>query len=98
MASRGSSTAAGVLRWSWPKAFPLVQFPNPPLIGALLASAAARLTEGEAHRVLTAIFYVALGIWAYEEARHGVNWFRRLLGLAFAVYVVVSLAHALQRG
>jgi len=85
------------MRWSWPRGFPLVQFPNPPLAVALLASIAAQLTRGAGHRALTALFYSALSVWAYEEARHGANWFRRLLGLGFAVYIVVSLAGALER-
>lgn len=41
------------------------------------------------------VFYVALSVWAYEEARHGDNWFRRLLGLGFSIYIIVSLAQAL---
>jgi|CZKG01.1.fsa_nt_gi hypothetical protein len=95
-----SSTVARVsrvMRWSWPRGFPLVQFPNPPLAAALLASITAQVTRGGVHRALIALFYSALSVWAYEEARHGVNWFRRLLGLGFAVYVVLSLAGALRR-
>jgi hypothetical protein len=34
-------------------------------------------------------------IWAYEELVHGVNWFRRLLGLAFMILLVVRGADAL---
>jgi hypothetical protein len=83
-------------RWKWPSGFAVVQFPNPPLILALLASVAAGLTHGGGHRLLRSVFYVALGVWAYEEARHGENWFRRLLGLAALIYIVVDLAHALK--
>jgi hypothetical protein len=72
-----------------------VQFPNAPLAVALLASLTGSLTHGRAHNYATAIFYIALGIWAYEEARHGANWFRRLLGLGFSIYIVVQLARAL---
>jgi hypothetical protein len=35
-------------------------------------------------------------VWAYEELVHGVNWFRRLLGLAYMIIWVVRVAHALQ--
>lgn len=80
---------------SWPERFPIVQFPNPPLILALVASGAARASDGEAHRVLLALFYAGLSVWAYEEAARGVNWFRRVVGVGFAVYIVVSLAGSL---
>ncbi len=79
-------------KWGWPARYPLVQFPNPPLIVALLASLAGGLTDGKTHDYATAVYYLALGIWAYEEARHGDNRFRRLLGLGFSVYLVVELA------
>jgi hypothetical protein len=84
-----------VAHWSWPAHFPIVQLPNAPLAVALLASLAAGLTEGTAHRSLRAVFYLSLGVWAYEEARRGDNWFRRALGLGFSIYLIVSLASAL---
>jgi hypothetical protein len=34
-------------------------------------------------------------IWAYEELAHGVNWFRHLLGVAYAIIMIVRVAHAL---
>jgi hypothetical protein len=85
-----------VTHWEWPAGFAIVQFPNTPLIVALLASGAGRLTHGTGYRVALAVFYLALGLWAYEEARHGDNWFRRLLGLGFSIYIVLSLGQALQ--
>jgi hypothetical protein len=92
-------SATGRLRriagWQWPAGFPLVQFPNPPLGVALLASATAAVTHGDAHRAARALFYLALGVWAYEEAWHGENWFRRLLGAGFSVYLVIDLARSL---
>ncbi len=84
-----------LMRGSWPRGFAIVQFPNPPLITALIASVAGSVSEGTAHRLALAIFYVALGVWAYEEALHGDNWFRRLLGLGFVVYIIASLTQAL---
>jgi len=92
----GRSPLRRITGWSWPERFPIVQFPNPPLALALLASLTARLTHGDAHRSLQAVFYLALGLWAYEEARHGDNWFRRALGTGFAVYLIASLASALR--
>jgi hypothetical protein len=80
---------------SWPRGFAIVQFPNPPLIAALIASLVAQLAHGTAHRGATAVFYLALAVWAYQEAAHGDNWFRRTLGVGFCVYLVLALTRAL---
>jgi hypothetical protein len=79
----------------WPRDFPIVQFPNAPLIIALLAGAAAAHTHHPGHAYLAAISFLALAIWAYEELLHGVNWFRRLLGLGYAISAVLHVALAL---
>jgi hypothetical protein len=79
----------------FPRRFPIVQFPNLPLAVALLASVAGSFTDGTAHAYARSVFYLALAIWAYEELVHGVNWFRRLLGLAFVIVLVPRLADAL---
>jgi hypothetical protein len=84
-----------VTQWEWPAAFPVVQFPNPPLVVALLAGVVGDFTDGTGHRVTLAVFYLALGLWAYEEMSEGDNWFRRLLGLGFSIYILVSLTRAL---
>jgi hypothetical protein len=34
-------------------------------------------------------------IWAHEELVHGVNWFRRILGLAYMILLIVRVADAL---
>jgi hypothetical protein len=93
--AQASSRLKRISGWSWPARFAIVQFPNPPLALALLADLAARFTHGTAHRSLRGVFYLALGVWAYEEARHGENWFRRLLGTGFSIYVIASLTSAL---
>jgi hypothetical protein len=93
--SRARELGWRLMRWSWPRGFAVVQFPNPPLIAALSASLIGDLTSGTAHRLASAVFYLALGVWAYEEALHGDNWLRHLLGLGFCVYVIVSLTQAL---
>ncbi len=80
---------------SFPRSFPIVQFPNLPLIVALLAGAAGRFLDGSAHSYASAVSYLALTIWSYEELVDGVNWFRRLLGLAFVIVLIVRVAHAL---
>lgn len=81
----------------WPRNFPIVQFPNVPLIVAFLAGQAAMHTHGSSHAYASAISYLAMSIWAYEELIHGVNWFRHLLGLGYAISTAVHLAVALQR-
>ncbi len=72
-----------------------MQFPNPPLIIGLLAGEAAVLLDGDAHFYARSVSYLGTTIWAYEELAHGVNWFRRLLGLAYGGFIVVRVAQAL---
>ena len=78
----------------WPASFPLVQFPNVPLFVAIGGAVASRLTDGTAHDYARAVFYVGLTAWAYEELVDGTNWYRRILGAAGLVYVIVKLAAA----
>jgi hypothetical protein len=80
---------------SWPRSFPIVQFPNAPLIVAFLAGQAAGLAHGAGHADAAAVSYLAMAIWAYEELAHGVNWFRHLLGFAYVISTAVHLALAL---
>jgi hypothetical protein len=80
--------------FAFPRRFPIVQFPNLPLIVALLAGAAGAFLDGSEHSYAAAVSYLALTIWAYEELAHGVNWFRRLLGLAFVILLIMRVAHA----
>jgi hypothetical protein len=80
----------------WPAEFPLVQFPNAPLIVALLAWAAAKLTEGAAHDVLRGIFTAGLGAWAVLELVRGANWARRLMGAAVLASLVIGLVRSLR--
>ena len=47
------------------------------------------------HDLARAISYVALTIWAYEEATDGVNGFRKALGIGALVWIVVALAQGL---
>ncbi len=82
-------------QFGWPRNFPIVQFPNAPLIIAFLAGTAAARTHDPGHAYLVAISFLAFGIWAYEELLHGVNWFRHLLGLGYGIAIVVHLALAL---
>jgi hypothetical protein len=81
---------------SFPRRFPIVQFPNLPLIVAFLAGETGRLLNAGAHTYATSVSYLAMTIWAYEELARGVNWFRRLLGLAYLVILVMRVAHAIR--
>lgn len=83
-------------RLGWPRRFPIVQFPNAPLIVSFVAGQVAAHTHGAVHAYASAISYLAFAIWTYEELAHGVNWFRHLLGLGYAISTIIHLAHALQ--
>ncbi len=76
----------------WPRSFPIAQFPNPPLLVALAGSALAAVAAGELQDVGRSVFIVGIGVWAWEEAVDGVNWFRRLLGTGALVWLVVRVA------
>ena len=80
---------------SFPRRFPIVQFPNLPLIIAFLAGETGKFLNGSAHSYAVSGSYLAMTIWAYQELADGVNWFRRLLGLAFVILLIVRVAHAL---
>jgi hypothetical protein len=81
----------------YPRRFPVVQFPNLPLILALIAGHASRYFRSTGHAYLLAAGYLAMTIWAYEELARGTNWFRRLLGLVFVVILVERVADGLRR-
>ena len=74
-----------------PRRFPIFQFPNPPLIMAALAGAAARLADRRFAPVSRLVSHLALLVWALEEAASGANWFRRLLGLGGGGYALSRL-------
>lgn len=84
-------------RWQrgWPASFPLVQFPNAPLLVALGGLVVAALTTGSVHAYARAVFYVGLAAWAWEELSGGVNWVRRVVGAAGLIFVVIKVAQAL---
>jgi hypothetical protein len=84
-----------VRRFSWPAGFPIVQFPNVPLLVAFAAGQAATLATGAGHADAQAVSYLAMTIWAYEELAHGVNWFRHWLGLVYLISTGTHLAVAL---
>jgi hypothetical protein len=84
--------------FGWPRRFPIVQFPNNPLIVAFVAGQVAMMLRATGHVDAQTISYLAMTIWAYEELAHGVNWFRHLLGLAYLISTGAHLARALGVG
>jgi hypothetical protein len=69
-----------------PRRFPIFQFPNPPLIVAMLAAAIARTTHGSRSHNAAQLSRLALLVWSAEEITTGANWFRRVLGVAGGAY------------
>ncbi len=80
----------------WPAGFPLVQLPNAPLLVAAAGWLAAAFTGGLAHDCGRATFYTGLAAWAWQELDAGANWFRRAVGAAGLLFVVVKIAEALR--
>ena len=79
----------------WPASYPVAQLPNPPLWFALAGSLVAAVTDGTVHDYARGAFYTGLAAWAWLEAAEGVNGFRRALGVAGIVYVVIELGRSL---
>jgi len=68
------------------------QMPNLPLIIVIVAAVAGRMTEqgSVTNRLMDSVFLVSLSIWSYLETFDGANAFRRALGIAGFVVVVLS--------
>ena len=68
----------------WPPGFPVAQAPNAPLLVALAGRGLAVVADrqGRSRDLGDALFVLGLCVWAWKEATSGVNWFRRLLGIA----------------
>jgi uncharacterized membrane protein YecN with MAPEG domain len=81
--------------FSFPRRFPLAQFPNNPLILAFVAGMLAGRLHGSGHDYASAVSYLAMVVWAYLELAQGVNWFRHLLGLVYVISTAVHLGRAL---
>jgi hypothetical protein len=74
----------------WPERYPLIQFPNAPLIVALVAAVVARVTDGTVQDGARIVTEVGVIMWALMEIARGANAFRRVLGAAVLAFVVVS--------
>jgi hypothetical protein len=76
----------------WPASYPLVQFPNAPLLVALAGSVTASATEGEVHDLARGAFYVGLAVWGWLELTAGANAVRRVMGVAGLAIAVTGIA------
>ncbi len=76
----------------WPRSFPVIQFPNPPLLLAFAGLGLAAVTDQTAHDTGRAVFTIGFGVWAWQEAVDGVNWLRRLIGAGGLIWIVARLA------
>ncbi|MDQ6804125.1 MAG: hypothetical protein M3065_03980 [Actinomycetota bacterium] len=76
----------------WPRRFPVVQLPNPPLIAAGAGLGVASVAEGTARDLGRGAFDIGLAVWAVEEIVGGANWFRRLMGAGALVWLGTQLA------
>lgn len=81
-----------------PRRYPIVQFPNAPLMMAMLFGAVARLTRRPTAGAAPVISALAQLVWAYQEITDGVNGFRRLLGVAGAAQAGAALARIAKPG
>jgi hypothetical protein len=93
--SRSLARFQRLTQLSFPRSYPIVQFPNLPLILAFVSGLAAHYTHGQEHADLQAVSYLSMAVWAYLELFQGVNAFRRLLGLTYTVSTAIHLAAAL---
>ena len=64
--------------------------PNAPLLVALAGRGLQAVGRGRARGAGRAAFTLGLAAWAGEEAVDGVNWFRRLLGVATLLWMLGS--------
>jgi len=74
------------------KGLTIAQFPNAALAVGFVAGVVHRSAHGSLHTVARVVAVGAITYWAYQELVHGVNWFRRALGLCILVGTIVGLA------
>lgn len=75
------------------------QWPNWQIAGAGVAWLVQfAFSDGPVHAAARAAFIILLTIWAYEEIFHGVNGFRRLLGIIVMISIYLELFRLLELG
>jgi hypothetical protein len=92
---RGWRAFRRLTQLSFPRSYPIVQFPNAPLVLAFISGLVAHYAQGQAHSNAQAVSYLSMAVWAYLELFQGVNAFRRLLGLTYTISTAIHLATAL---
>jgi hypothetical protein len=78
-----------------PRSYPIVQFPNAPLVLAFISGVVADYAHGQAHSDAQAVSYLSIAVWAFLELFQGVDAFRRLLGLTYTISTAIHPATAL---
>lgn len=69
----------------------LAQAPNVPLVVWFVCLVAGHVfSKGAVHTAFATVGFLAIVIWALWEIVSGVNIFRRLLGLAVLIFVLVG--------
>jgi hypothetical protein len=81
----------------WPAGSPLLQPPNAPLLVAQGSWLVAAVTQGPVRACARVVFLAGLAVWAWQELASGVNWVRRLYGVAGLGYVGSRIGAALGR-
>ena len=80
------------------RGYTIGQAPNLPLVVVIVAAVVGRVAEqgSVTNRIADSAFFVSLSIWSYLETFDGANTFRRALGIAGFVVVLMRLVGQLQ--
>ena len=80
------------------RGYTIGQAPNLPLIVVIVAAVVGRVAEqgSVTNQIADSAFFVSLSIWSYLETFNGTNAFRRALGIAGFVVVLMRLVGQLQ--
>jgi hypothetical protein len=85
-------------RWtglSFPRRFPIVQFPNLRLIVAVPAGEAGKFLDGSALCYAASVSYLAITIWAHMRSSCTGSTGSDTSGLGYVILLVVRVADAL---
>jgi hypothetical protein len=73
------------------KEFTIFQLPNKYLWAMIVTWPIYTFISSWISAAAQSVFMIAAIIWSYEEIIHGVNWFRKLLGVVVMVLMLTSL-------
>ena len=74
----------------------IIQFHNKALWVMIFAWLVSHFSTGYVSAISRVVFLTAGIIWAYEEIKSGVNWFRRMLGLVVLLVLFMGLVMELK--